>query len=425
MPQRFSTGRFTSTGPRHNAYEAVNAMFDNAADRLNMDSQLRSILKTPFREVTVAVPVRMDSGKIHVYAGYRVQHNGARGPWKGGIRYHPEVDLDEVRALASLMTWKTALLDVPFGGAKGGVSCDPMNMSAIELERLTRKFTARISIVLGPQRDVPAPDMGTDGKVMSWMMDEYSSRRGYAPAVVTGKPLALGGSKGRLAATGRGVVIIADSYYNAIGESIKGKTCAIQGYGNVGSFTAKFWAERGGKVVAITDVKGGVYNKAGLDIAALEKYFNEKRSVAGFPGSEPMNNQDLFGLEVDCLIPAALGDVITSANCAHIKAKLVIEGANHPTQPDADEDLHERGVVVIPDILANAGGVTVSYFEWTQNLTSFYWDEDKVNRELEIKMRRAFMDVHEMARKEKCSYRTAAFMQAIKRVGEAEEQRGN
>ena len=422
---RFSTGRFSSTGGRHNAYEAVNAMFDNAADRLNMDPQLRGILKTPFREVTVAVPVRMDSGKIHVYAGFRVQHNGARGPWKGGIRYHPEVDLDEVRALASLMTWKTALLDVPFGGAKGGVSCDPMNMSVIELERLTRKFTARISIVLGPQRDVPAPDMGTDGKVMSWMMDEYSSRRGYAPAVVTGKPLALGGSKGRLAATGRGVVIIADSYYSAIGESIKNKTVAIQGYGNVGSFTAKFWAERGGKVVAITDVKGGVYNKAGLDMVALEKYFNEKRTVAGFPGAEPMNNQDIFGLEVDCLIPAALGDVITESNSAHIKAKLVIEGANHPTQPDADEELYERGIVVIPDILANAGGVTVSYFEWTQNLTSFYWDEDKVNRELEIKMRRAFMDVHEMARKEKCSYRTAAFMQAIKRVGEAEEQRGN
>ncbi|HRJ78218.1 MAG TPA: Glu/Leu/Phe/Val dehydrogenase dimerization domain-containing protein [Planctomycetota bacterium] len=390
-----------------------------------MDPQLRSILKTPFREVTVAVPVRMDSGKIHVYAGYRVQHNGARGPWKGGIRYHPEVDLDEVRALASLMTWKTALLDVPFGGAKGGVSCDPMNMSQIELERLTRKFTARISIVLGPQRDVPAPDMGTDGKVMSWMMDEYSSRRGYAPAVVTGKPLSLGGSKGRLAATGRGVVTIADSYYSAIGESIKGKTCAVQGYGNVGSFTAKFWSERGGKVVAITDVKGGVYNKAGLDIAALEKFFAEKRTVAGFPGAEPMNNQDLFGLEVDCLIPAALGDVITSSNANNIKAKLVVEGANHPTQPDADEDLHERGIVVIPDILANAGGVTVSYFEWTQNLTSFYWDEDKVNKELEIKMRRAFLDVHELARKEKCSYRTAAFMLAIRRVAEAEEQRGN
>lgn len=420
-----TTGRYKSSTHRYNAYEAVNELFDKAADRLNMAEELRQILKTPFREIEVAVPVRMDSGKIHVYAGFRVQHNGARGPWKGGIRYHPEVDLDEVRALASLMTWKTALLDVPFGGAKGGVSCDPMNMSQIELERLTRKFTARISIVLGPQRDVPAPDMGTDGKVMSWMMDEYSSRRGYAPAVVTGKPLSLGGSKGRLAATGRGVVTIADSYYSAIGESIKGKTCAVQGYGNVGSFTAKFWSERGGKVVAITDVKGGVYNKAGLDIAALEKFFAEKRTVAGFPGAEPMNNQDLFGLEVDCLIPAALGDVITSSNANNIKAKLVVEGANHPTQPDADEDLHERGIVVIPDILANAGGVTVSYFEWTQNLTSFYWDEDKVNKELEIKMRRAFLDVHELARKEKCSYRTAAFMLAIRRVAEAEEQRGN
>ncbi|MCC6573567.1 MAG: glutamate dehydrogenase [Planctomycetes bacterium] len=400
-------------------------MFDSAADRLNMDPQLRSILKTPFREVTVAVPVRMDSGKIHVYAGFRVQHNGARGPWKGGIRYHPQVDLDEVRALASLMTWKTALLDVPFGGAKGGVSCDPMNMSMTELERLTRKFTARIALVLGPQRDVPAPDLGTDGQVMAWMMDEYSSRRGYTPAIVTGKPVTLGGSLGRKAATGRGVVTIADSYYTAMGQSLKGKTCAVQGFGNVGSFTAQFWAERGGKVVAITDVKGGVYNAKGLDVPALSKFFDEKRTIAGFPGAEPMNNQDLFSLPVDCLIPAALGDVITPDNCVHIKAPLVIEGANHPTMPEADEDLHERGVVVIPDILANAGGVTVSYFEWTQNLTQFYWDEEKVNRELDVKMRRAFMDVHELARKEKCSYRTAAFMQAIKRVGEAETQRGN
>ena len=425
MATRFSTGRYKAAGARHNAYEAVNEMFDFAADRLNMDPQLRAILKTPFREVTVAVPVRMDSGKIHVYAGFRVQHNGARGPWKGGIRYHPQVDLDEARALARLMTWKTALLDVPFGGAKGGVSCDPMNMSMTELERLTRKFTARISLVLGPQRDVPAPDLGTDGQVMAWMMDEYSSRRGYAPAIVTGKPVTLGGSLGRKAATGRGVVIIADSYYTAIGDTLKGKTCAIQGFGNVGSYTAQFWAERGGKVLAITDVKGGIYDPKGIDIVALNRYFDEKRTVAGFPGSEPMNNQDIFGLPVDCLIPAALGDVITPDNCSVIKAPLVIEGANHPTMPEADEELHERGVVVIPDILANAGGVTVSYFEWTQNLTQFYWDEDKVNRELEIKMRRAFIDVHELARKEKCSYRTAAFMQAIRRVGEAETQRGN
>jgi glutamate dehydrogenase (NAD(P)+) len=417
--------RIKAAGARLTPYEAVNAMFDTAADRIDLDSQTRAILKTPFREVSVAVPVRMDNGKIQVFTGYRVQHNGARGPWKGGIRYHPQVDLDEVRALASLMTWKTALLDIPFGGAKGGVSCDPMNMSVTELERLTRKFTARIAIVLGPQRDVPAPDLGTGPREMAWMMDEYSSRRGYTPGIVTGKPLTLGGSKGRTEATGRGVVIIADAYYEAVGEKLKGKSVAIQGFGNVGSYTARYWHEKGGKVHAVTDVKGGVYNRSGLDVPTLLKYFDEKRTVAGFPGGEPMNNQDLFGLPVDCMIPAALGDVITTSNVGQIKSPLVIEAANHPTSPEADDELHERGIVVIPDILANAGGVTVSYFEWTQNLTQFYWDEDKVARELDNKMRRAFLDVHNIARQHKCSYRTGAFMQAIRRVADAEVQRGN
>ncbi|MCL4730666.1 MAG: glutamate dehydrogenase, partial [Planctomycetes bacterium] len=356
-----TTGRHLSTSRRYNAFEAVNAMFDRAADRLNMPDWLREILKTPFREVTVSVPVRMDSGKIQVYTGYRIQHNGARGPWKGGIRYHPEVDKDEVRALASLMTWKTALVDVPFGGAKGGVACDPMNMSMLELERLTRKFTARIAIVLGPQRDVPAPDMGTDGQVMAWLMDEYSSRRGYSPGVVTGKPVNVGGSRGRVTATAMGVIATTEAYYTAHGQSIKGKTCAIQGFGNVGSYTAKFWHEHGGKVVAITDVKGGVYNPKGLDIPALWQYFQEKRTVAGFPGGDVMNNQDMFALPVDCLIPAALGDVITPDNAGNIKAPLIVEAANHPTMPSADELLHERGITIVPDILANAGGVTVSY----------------------------------------------------------------
>lgn len=425
MSHRFTSRRSAHQTARQNAYEAVNAMFDAAAERLELDSQVCTILKTPFREVTVAVPVRMDSGKIHVYMGYRVQHNGARGPWKGGIRYHHEVDLDEVRALASLMTWKTALLDIPFGGAKGGVHCDPMNMSMIELERLTRKFTARIALVLGPNRDVPAPDLGTDAQVMGWIMDEYSSRRGYNPGVVTGKPVSLGGSRGRNTATAFGVVTSAIAHYESIGETIKGKTCAIQGFGNVGSFTAHFWHERGGKVLAVTDVKGGCFNPEGLDVPALFEWFRDKRTVAGFPGAEPMNNQDLFGLEVDCLIPAAVGDVITPDNCSHIKAPLVVEAANHPTTPEADEELTERGVTIIPDILANAGGVTVSYFEWTQNLTQFYWDEDKVNRELEIKMRHAFQEVHAMARKHKCGLRTAAFMIAIKRVAEAETLRGN
>ncbi|MBX3459905.1 MAG: glutamate dehydrogenase [Planctomycetes bacterium] len=419
------TGRYKAAAGRYNAFEAVNALFDKAADRLQMSVELREVLKTPFREVTVAVPVRMDSGKIHVYTGYRIQHNGARGPWKGGIRYHPEVDKDEVRALASLMTWKTALLDIPFGGAKGGVACDPMNMSMIELERLTRKFVARIAIVLGPQRDIPAPDMGTDGQVMAWLMDEYSSRRGYSPGVVTGKPVTLGGSQGRITATALGVVIAADAYYKSREDQIAGKTCAIQGFGNVGSYTAKFWHERGGKVVAITDVKGGVYNEKGLDVPALFDWFAEKRTVAGFPKADVMNNQDLLALPVDCLIPAAIGDVITPDNCANIKAPLVVEAANHPTMPEADEELYERGVTVIPDILANAGGVTVSYFEWSQNLTQFYWDEERVNLELERKMRKAYLDVQAMSRQEKCSKRTAAFMLALKRVGEAEQQRGN
>lgn len=420
-----TTGRYKSSTHRYNAYEAVNELFDKAADRLNMAEELRQILKTPFREIEVAVPVRMDSGKIHVYAGFRVQHNGARGPWKGGIRYHPEVDKDEVRALASLMTWKTALIDVPFGGAKGGVACDPMNMSMTELERLTRKFTARIAIVLGPHRDIPAPDMGTDGQVMAWLMDEYSSRRGYSPGVVTGKPVALGGSQGRITATAYGVITVADAFYKSRGDKLEGKTAAIQGFGNVGSYCAHFWHERGGKVVAITDVKGGVYNEKGLDVPALFDWFKEKRTVSGFPGADVMNNQDLLALPVDCLIPAAIGDVITPDNCTHIKAPLIVEGANHPTMPEADEELHERGITVIPDILANAGGVTVSYFEWSQNLTQFYWDEDRVNQELDRKMRKAFMDVHTLARQEKCSKRTAAMILALKRVGEAEQQRGN
>ena len=419
------TGRYQSVSQRYNAYEAVNALFDKAADRLDMPVELRQILKTPFREIEVAVPVRMDSGKIHVYAGYRVQHNGARGPWKGGIRYHPEVDKDEVRALASLMSWKTALIDVPFGGAKGGVACDPMNMSMTELERLTRKFTARIAIVLGPHRDIPAPDMGTDSQVMAWLMDEYSSRRGYSPGVVTGKPVALGGSHGRVTATAFGVVAVADAFYKSRSDKIEGKTCAIQGFGNVGSYSAHFWHERGGKVVAVTDVKGGVYNEKGLDVPALFEWFQQKRTVAGFPGADVMNNQDLLTLPVDCLIPAAIGDVITPDNCGQVKASLIVEGANHPIMPEADEELHERGITVIPDILANAGGVTVSYFEWSQNLTQFYWDQDRVNQELDRKMRKAFMDVHTLARQEKCSKRTAAFMLALKRVGEAEQQRGN
>jgi glutamate dehydrogenase (NAD(P)+) len=345
-----------------NAYENTNRLFDKAADALGLDEEMRRLFKTPFREIQVELPIRMDDGHLEVFLGYRVQHNGARGPMKGGLRYHPDVNFDEARSLASLMTWKTALVDIPFGGAKGGITCDPLQMSRGELERLTRKFTTRIGLVLGLHRDIPAPDVNTNAQIMAWIMDEYSARNGYTPGIVTGKPLELGGSPGREAATGRGVSIITEAATNDFGKPLAESRIAIQGFGNVGSFTARFLHEQGAKIIAVSDAKGGLYNPDGLDIPALFEYAAARNSIAGF-GGESISNAALLELECDILIPAALGGMITRENANNIKAKIVVEAANAPVTTIGDAILEERGILVVPDILANAGGVTVSYFE--------------------------------------------------------------
>ncbi|HJU82850.1 MAG TPA: Glu/Leu/Phe/Val dehydrogenase dimerization domain-containing protein, partial [Holophagaceae bacterium] len=379
-----------------NLFDNVNRQFDEAADILGMAPEVRDVLKTPYREVAVALPIRMDDGSLKVFHGYRVQHNGVRGPQKGGIRFHPEVDLDDVRALASLMTWKTAVVNIPFGGAKGGIQCDPSKMSLHELENLTRRYTAKISMVLGPTRDIPAPDVNTNAQTMAWVMDEYGRKAGYQPACVTGKPIELGGSQGREAATGKGVAIITREACGVLGMNLKGARVVLQGFGNVGSFTARFLDEMGAKVVAVADHAGGVKNDKGLDVKALAAHVKaNKGTVAGFAGGEAFDKDTVFGLECDILIPAALGGVITKANAAGIKAKLVVEGANAPTTTEADEILKGKGVTVIPDILANAGGVTVSYFEWVQNLQQFFWEEGEVFQKEEKIMVQAFHDVHD------------------------------
>ena len=380
---RFSTGRFTSTGGRHNAYEAVNAMFDNAADRLNMDPQLRGILKTPFREVTVAVPVRMDSGKIHVYAGFRVQHNGARGPWKGGIRYHPEVDLDEVRALASLMTWKTALLDVPFGGAKGGIRVNPKKYSAYELEKITRRYTAELikKNFIGPGTDVPAPDYGTGEREMAWILDTYSAMHPGevdAAGCVTGKPVTQGGVRGRREATGLGVffglreVCNMPDVMERLGMSVgvADKRVVVQGLGNVGYHSAKFFQDAGAKIIALAEYEGAIWNTDGLDVDAVFQHRKSTGSILNFPGATNFaKNTDALEMECDLLIPAALENVIDGENAPRVKAKLIGEAANGPLTPEADEVFAKKGIVVVPDMYLNAGGVTVSYFEWLKNLS--------------------------------------------------------
>ncbi|MGH7445257.1 MAG: Glu/Leu/Phe/Val family dehydrogenase [Longimicrobiales bacterium] len=396
-----------------------------AADLLDLSQDMRVRLRTPFREVTVQVPVLMDDGSVDVYLGFRVQHNGARGPTKGGVRYHPTVDLADVRGLATLMTWKTALLDVPFGGAKGGVGVDPRVLSKNELERLTRKFTERIAIALGPYRDIPAPDMGTDGQVMAWMLDEYSAKRGYTPAIVTGKPITLGGSYGREQATGRGVMLIMREAARDYGVAWQGGTAVIQGFGNVGSHLAGFLHEQGVKVIAVTDAMGGVHNEAGLDIPALAEHATRTRTVAGFNEADPLTNEELWTVPCDYMIPAALGGVITKEdNASVIDCKLLVEAANGPTTPIADKILAERGITVLPDFLANAGGVVVSYFEWTQNLQQFRWELEQVNNALEKKMIAAYREVIASAREHGVALRTAAYAIALRRVAEAEALRG-
>ncbi|MBS1784725.1 MAG: glutamate dehydrogenase [Acidobacteria bacterium] len=408
-----------------NLFENVNRQFDEAADILGMAQEVREVLKTPYREVAVALPVRMDDGSLKVFHGYRVQHNGVRGPQKGGIRFHPEVDLDDVRALASLMTWKTAVVNIPFGGAKGGVQCDPSKMSLHELENLTRRYTAKISMVLGPTRDIPAPDVNTNAQTMAWVMDEYGRKAGHAPACVTGKPIELGGSQGREAATGKGVALITREAAGVMGLKLEGARVVLQGFGNVGSYTGKFLDEMGAKIVAVADHAGGVRNPKGLDVKALAAHVKaNKGTVAGFPGGEAFPREEVFAQDCDILIPAALGGVLTKETAETVKAKLIVEGANAPTTTVADHIFKERGIVVIPDILANAGGVTVSYFEWVQNLQQFFWEEAEVFEKEEKIMVQAFHDVHDKVVKHGCTYRTAAFVLALERVYKANVMRG-
>ena len=401
--------------------------FEGAVASLDLAESMRMRLSLPFREITVRVPVLMDDGSERVFMGHRVQHNGARGPTKGGIRYHPHVDLDEVRGLAALMTWKTALLDLPFGGAKGGVTVDARTLSRNEKERLTRTFTRRISIGLGPYRDIPAPDMYTDAQTMAWLLDEYSSRAGYSPACVTGKPVELGGSVGRSEATGRGVLIVMREAAKVHGIPWKGSRVAIQGFGNVGSHLAAAAFEEGLRVVAVTDVDGGAHNDDGLDLPALQSHVERAGSVAGFAGGDPLEGEALWRVPCEFMVPAALGGVINrEENAQALNCRMVVEAANAPTTPIADKILTEdRGIPVIPDILANAGGVVVSYFEWTQNLQQFRWDLDEVRRQLEKKLVAAFHDVRSRAEADGVCYRDAAYRIAVRRVADAEELRGH
>lgn len=412
-----------------NPFAIAQHQFDLAADRLDLDVGMRSVLRVPQRELAVNFPVKHDDGSIHVYSGYRVQHNITRGPAKGGIRYHPAVDIDEVRALAMWMTWKCSLVNIPFGGAKGGVVLDPKLLSQNELERLTRRFATEISVIIGPERDIPAPDMNTNAQVMAWFMDTISMNRGYTvPAVVTGKPLGIGGSLGRVDATGRGVSIVTREAAKHLGVRLEKANVVIQGFGNVGSVSAEILAEMGCRIIAVSDVTGGYYNRQGLDIPAMIEHVraSQNRSLAGYEqrGMERTTNAELLELPCDFLIPAALENQITSLNANRIKARILIEAANGPTTPEADEILYDRGVFVVPDILANAGGVTVSYFEWVQGLQEFFWTEEEINERLERIMMRSFATTLELALKERISMRLAAYLVSVKRVAEATVLRG-
>ncbi|HEY6359467.1 MAG TPA: Glu/Leu/Phe/Val dehydrogenase [Vicinamibacterales bacterium] len=406
-------------------FEAMLQQFDGAARILNLDPGIWKILTHPKRQIIVSCPVQMDNGEIEVFTGYRVQYNVTLGPAKGGIRYHPDVNIDEVTALAAWMTWKCAVAHIPFGGGKGGIVCDPTKMSRRELEALTRRYVAEIIDAIGPEKDVPAPDVNTNEQVMAWVMDTYSMHVGRTEnAVVTGKPVELGGSLGRREATGRGVMIVTREGAKHLGLDIKDATVAVQGFGNVGSVSAYLLARIGAKIVAVTDWKGGVYNPKGLDVEKLLAYVKETKSVDGFRGGEPLVNDDLWGLDVDVLIPAALENQITEENAPGIKAKIVTEGANGPTTPEAHRIMHERGIFVIPDILANSGGVTVSYFEWVQDRYGYFWEEEEVNTRLEQKMVEAFDDVLQTSLRHKVDLRTAAYIVAISRVGTVTEMRG-
>jgi glutamate dehydrogenase (NAD(P)+) len=398
----------------------------DAADLIHLSDELRETLSIPQRELIVQVPLTLDDGTHRILQGYRVQHNRARGPYKGGIRYHNEVDLNEIRSLASLMTWKTALVDIPFGGAKGGVSVDPTVLSLTELERLTRRFTEALGAAIGVYRDIPAPDVNTDARVMAWIMDEFASRDSYSPAVVTGKPVELGGAPGRESATGRGAVDILEAHLKAHDSCLSDVTVAIQGFGNVGSWMARTLDDRGSQVVAVTDVSGGIYNSNGLDVAALIAHTSTGGLLADVEGlGDHIANTDFVSLQADVLAPCALGHVINIDNADDVRASIVLEGANDPTSPEADDILVDRGVVVIPDILANAGGVTGSYFEWTQNIQQFQWTEDRFNDELQDRLSRAYEKTLATSHEHGVSLRRGAFALGVQRVASAITLRGH
>ncbi len=398
---------------------------DKAARVMNLDPNLYTILQHPKRVVEVSIPVKMDDGKVRVFQGFRCQYNDFRGPFKGGIRFHPEVTREEVIALAAWMTWKCALVDIPFGGGKGGVVCDPTALSDRELERLTRRFTYTLMPLLGPDIDIPAPDVFTNEKTMAWIMDTYSIFAGYnAPGVVTGKSRTIGGSPGRREATGRGVCIVARKTLELFGETLEGKTVAVQGFGNVGYHAALFLAQNGARIQAVTDVTGGVFREEGLDIQDLGQYAREHGGVAGYPKADPLPGDRIFSLAVDLLVPAALEAQIHSGNVHEIKARYIVEGANGPITPQADEVLNQKGILVVPDILANSGGVVVSYFEWVQDRMALQWEEEEVNERLRKKLERATVEVKETAEQYQTDWRTAAYILAIRRIEEVYRERG-
>jgi glutamate dehydrogenase (NAD(P)+) len=408
-----------------NPYDMAVAQFDEAADRLGLSQSMRAILRKPKRELIVNFPVRMDNGDVEMFTGYRVQHNINRGPAKGGIRFSPEVSLDEVRALAMWMTWKCAVVGIPFGGAKGGVLCDPHKLSRAELERLSRRYATEISILIGPNSDIPAPDMNTNPQIMGWMMDTFSMHQGYSvPAVITGKPLAIGGSEGRLEATARGVQFVTREAMIDIGMRPGECSVVIQGFGNVGSISARLLHELGCKIVGLSDISGGVYNPHGIDVHNALHYSKEHGTLRGLPNSEAVTNTELLLLPCNVLVPAALENQLTGKNASQVKAQLIIEAANGPTAPEADHILNDRGITIVPDILANAGGVTVSYFEWVQDLQRFFWAENEINDRLESIITRAYRAVREKALQQETSLRMGAYLLAVARVAEATEIRG-
>ena len=408
-----------------NVWKMAQRQLDEVAELIGLDDSVHKFIRSPKRILEVSVPVRMDDGMFKMFTGYRVQHNMSRGPGKGGIRFHPDVTLDEVKALAMWMTWKCALVNIPFGGAKGGVICDPKQLSMQELENLTRRFTSEISVIIGPEKDIPAPDVYTTPQIMAWIMDTFSMQHGYSiPGVVTGKPISIGGSLGRDKATARGCLYVVDEAMGVLGIPIAGARVAIQGFGNAGLHAASLMHERGYTIIAVSDSRGGVINAKGLDVRALIAHKEKTGAVGGFAGGEAISNKDVLVCDCDVLIPAALEKVITKENAGAIRAKIIAEAANGPTLPEADKILHDRGIMVLPDILANAGGVTVSYFEWVQDLQANFWEEEEINERLKRIMTRAFRETLEQSQARKVDMRAGAYAVAVGRVAEATMLRG-